>query len=550
MNIHNGKSLAPRSNGFALVVAILLLLILSIFSLFAVNVGFTEQRTTVADARSKAVQQVADAAMNQGVEAIKVLNKTIGPKKGEIVGAGLWELCAATDTTFPCGAEADPTRRAMMYRYIGGVDLDGDGTVSLYERRSINLPWVNKITGTDGRLLIDSVPSANSASPFPVNYQVGMLLCRADMDANPGAVPPDTGCTTILSRTSDILAYTLVARAQMTGEQANATVVKTIVPIVAPSINPKVPSLVASGVISGLGTSTIVPNPNSAGPGIPISVWSRLDFKSTGGTWQSCHMERWLRESDIVIHEDIPVCKPGGGSKCTCGSDTLSGGGSGDINENMDILDIDSNAGVLRDTQEFPCDLMEFVFGVRVRENTVLETGGKPQFCEDGEAVGANTNGDPITDNKKANEFLREQFEEIKSCADVPAKLNAASSGFYWVSADNCKLPNSDVGSPNHPVVVVFDGGIDTSTSSRVFGLVFGRDPRADISAADGGQATINPGGGTSEIYGAMVVEGDGTVNGNVDLIYSLKTLQTGESMDRDDNAGNVPGSWTDRVSY
>jgi hypothetical protein len=128
--------------------------------------------------------------------------------------------------------------------------------------------------------------------------------------------------------------------------------------------------------------------------------------------------------------------------------------------------------------------------------------------------------------------------------------LNAASSGFYWVSADNCDLPNSDVGSPNHPVVVVMDGGIDTSTGTRLFGLVFGRDPRADISATDGGQATISPGGGTSEIYGAMVVEGSGTVNGNVDLIYSLKTLQTGESMDRDDNAGNVPGSWTDRVSY
>lgn len=548
MNTLNESPVVHKVRGFALVIAILLLLILSIFSLFAVNVGVSEQRTSTADMRAKAIQQVADAALNQGVEAVKVLNKTIGPKEGQIVNSVRWELCGADDTTFPCGAESDTARRATMYRYIGGVDLDGNGTITLYEQRSLNLPWVNKSTGTDSRLLIDSVPSADSANPFPVNYQVGALLCRVDVDANPAL--GDKGCTTVLSRTSDAVAYTLVARAQMTGEQANATVVKTIVPIVAPSINPRVPSLVASGVVNGLGTSTIVPNPNSGGPGVPISIWSRQNFASSNGTWQTCHMERWLRESDIVMHQGIPVCAPGGGSKCTCGAETLSGGGPSDINENLDVLDRDSNVGKLRDTQEFPCDLMEFVFGVRVRENTVAETDGSPQFCEDGEAVGVNSNGDPVTDNKKANEFLREQFKELKTCTEASSELTAAAAGFYWVSADGCSLPNNDVGSPTNPVVLVMDGGINTSTGTRVFGLVFGRDPRADISASDGGQATIAPGGGTSEIYGAMVVEGSGTVNGNVDLIYSLRTLQPGNDPTRDDNAGNVPGSWTDRVSY
>ncbi|MBP7624899.1 MAG: hypothetical protein KA763_13085, partial [Xanthomonadales bacterium] len=56
-----------NAGGFALVVAILLLLILTVFSLFAVNVGVFETRASGNEFRSKAVQQVAEAALNHGV---------------------------------------------------------------------------------------------------------------------------------------------------------------------------------------------------------------------------------------------------------------------------------------------------------------------------------------------------------------------------------------------------------------------------------------------------------------------------------------------------
>ncbi len=68
---------ARRSHGFALVVAILLLLILTVFSLFATNVGVFEQRTSANDYRAKAIAQVADAALNHGAESLRAVDRCV-----------------------------------------------------------------------------------------------------------------------------------------------------------------------------------------------------------------------------------------------------------------------------------------------------------------------------------------------------------------------------------------------------------------------------------------------------------------------------------------
>jgi hypothetical protein len=529
----------PRTQrGFTLIVAILLLLILTIFSLSALNVGVFEQRTSANDYRAKVVHQVAEVGLNHASEALRVLKTQITPGAGVGVNVALWERCQANDTSFPCGAEPDATRRGSSYRYIGGVDLDGDGAVSTLERRSINFP-VTYEAGAARRLLQTTVPSADPANPFTVEYAVGALLCRIDLQANPGA--GDNPCTTSIARASRLNAVTLVSRAEMVGESATATVSRAIVPIQRIGINPKTPAITASGVMQGVGNATIVGNPNSGGPGVPISIWSRADFDGDNGTWQTCHIDDWLRNSVIEIYEGIPVCD-GNPSDCTCPGDAiLSTGGAGGITEGLDVLDIDNNFGTLRDSQEFPCDLMEFVFGeVRAREDT--DGDG---FCEDG------TDSDGDGDNDAVVDFIRGQLQatEIDDCSDVATELGPSSSGAYWVSADGCSLPGTDVGSPENPVIIIMDGGIDFATKMRVFGLVFGRDPALDLNPATGGSARWAPGGGTGFIYGAAVLEGGGRSNGRISVIYNADVLGSGNQAG-DPVAGEIPGSWTDRYSY
>lgn len=547
-----------RSGGFTLIVAILLLLVLTIFSLSALNVGVFEQRTSTNDYRAKVVHQVAEVGLNHASEAIRLLEGTITPQMGQAVNSTLWERCQASDTSFPCGAEPVSSRRANMYRYVGGVDLDADGTISTFERRSINFP-VTVEGGASRRLLQTSVPSADPANPFTVNYAVGALLCRIDVGANPGA--GQNPCTATTANAGRLNAITLVSRAEMVGEQATATVSRTIVPLERVGINPKVPAITAGGLLQGLGTSTIVGNPNSGGSGVLISIWARQNFSGGNGSWQTCHLDDWIRDSDIILVDGEPVCSGSGGNACQCeGSKQLSGGGVAGAGEGLDVLDVDGNVpgaydatakGTLMDSRSFPCDMWEFLFGeVRARQDA-----NNDGYCEDG--VDANGDGeiDAVLD------FIRGQLQATElTCAEANAQLNENSTGVFWIRSaigarDNaCALPARRIGRPNNPVVLIVDGGVDSSNGMQIFGLVFGTyDTALDLPAvpqpnsASGGN--WKSGGGKAEVYGAVVLEGGGTINGNVDIIYNARSLGSGNTTGNP-VVGEVPGSWTDRFSY
>ncbi len=78
--------------------------------------------------------------------------------------------------------------------------------------------------------------------------------------------------------------------------------------------------------------------------------------------------------------------------------------------------------------------------------------------------------------------------------------------------------------------MLIIDGGVDSSNGMQVFGLVFGTYDRAldlplvgDPNDAKGGN--WKAGGGKAEVYGAVVLEGGGRINGNVDVIYNAKSL-------------------------
>jgi Tfp pilus assembly protein PilX len=125
-----------------LVVAIILLLLAGLLTLFALKVGVFEQRSTGNDLRSKLVGEVAEAGLAQGFEYLYRQHKAM------LKDPTLWERCAADDDSFPCGAitaapfddDGDPAtdpipRRAQMFRLKANVanTIAGlDGALSRY----------------------------------------------------------------------------------------------------------------------------------------------------------------------------------------------------------------------------------------------------------------------------------------------------------------------------------------------------------------------------------------------------------------------------------
>ncbi len=522
-----------NAGGFALVVAILLLLILTVFSLFAVNVGVFETRASGNEFRSKAVQQVAEAALNHGVAALRVRMNAITPLPGQGVSNALWELCQRDDLTFPCGAEPDPARRALSYRFVGGIDVNGGG-IDKFERHSLVLP---PVVGRSSRQIVTSIPSAASSAPFPVTYTVGALLCRIDKTADPAA--GDESCTTIAADTGKLNAFTLVARAEMTGENSTATVSRVVAPVRRAGLNPHLPAVTASGVLQGVGNGLIVPNPNAGGPGVEVSFWTPLDFDYDNGSYVTCKRGDWLRSSEIEMFEGSPICSSVNGPSCQCGTAQISSGADhGSATEGADVLDVDGNDGANLDSDYFPCDLMEFVFGdVRARED--LDGDG---HCE----TGTDSDGDGEID--AVIDYLQ-SFERLETQGEVNTKLGTADpeNSRYWVDCD-CTLPGTRIGSPNSPVVIVVDGPLKYSSRSEIFGVIFARDP-ALVYERGHGVADLPSGRGNATIYGALVAEGDAKINGSVNIIFDANSLNP-EDPSSDPDTGDLPGSWTDRLSY
>lgn len=528
---------AHSQTGFALIVAILLLLILTVFSLYAVNVGVFETRSSGNEYRSKVVGQVAEAALNHGVAALRVRMNAITPAPGVNVNPAFWEKCGRTDLTFPCGAEPDPARRDLTYRFRGGIDVDGSGGTNKFELHSLVLP---QIVGSASRQVVTSVPSASAAAEFPVTYTVGALLCRIDKTADPGA--GDESCTTVAADTGKLNAFTLVARAEIVGEDTSATVSRVVAPVKRAGLNPNMPAVTASGIIQGVGNGLIVPNPNAGGPGVEVSFWTPLNFDFNNGGYVTCHRGDWLRASAIEMFEGSPICSSVNGPSCQCGTAELSSGRDhGSAKEGPDVLDVDLNTeGVNQDSDYFPCDLMEFVFGdVKAREDR--DGDG---HCETGIDADGDGEIDEVIDYLQSFEKLENQGE-----VDVALSTEDPTNSRYWIACGGaCKLPGTRIGSPNSPVIIVMDGDLEYSSKSEIFGVVFARDQSVVMERADA-DSDIPPGHGNATIYGALIAEGSAKINGSVNIIFDANSLNP-EDPSSDPDTGELPGSWSDRLSY
>jgi len=375
------------------------------------------------------------------------------------------------------------------------------------------------------------------------NTKVAALLCR--LDTTVGSLP---SCQATPS-TGNRIAITMVATATVNGENASAQMKETWGTYSNFSAQAALP-LVASGLVHGLGNASIVAAPNAGGYGIPGSIWSPNDISIDGsgasgvGSVSTCHLGGYL--GDVPVTELETTCAGNGNTGCGCSNvdasspDALSGHLQGGTTyETSDILDVDSNHGSphsVPDIQFFPGqtsggtwmdtsdptddNLFEWIFNTDVT----------------GAADGTDNHG-AVNYTAEVN-YLTQDLgaETVADCSG----LDASSTGLIYVSGA-CDLPNTTIGSPDAPVVIVTSGDVTLGGTTTIFGMLFIRDAGAGASFTGHGNATV---------FGSVVAEGEVNITGGLSIVYVEASSGTpGKKLPKTTRFARLPGSWLDSSS-
>jgi hypothetical protein len=566
-----------RQSGAVLLVAVLLLLLAGVMTVFAMNVGLFEQRSTGNDLRAKAVNEVAEAGLAQGFEYLMRQNPEM------LENAGLWQKCTAADVTFPCGAIS-----------AAQIDTDGDGTPDTARRATMYRLQATShtIPGLDDELanymleLDDASMIDTAANGADVSYGVAPVVCFMARPATSAANQPIQCGAPGASGTTDLKAVTFVSVAKIPGESASATLVQTLGEY--PTLNDPMgkPPITASGSAGVTGTLQIVTNPNAGGPGVPVSVWNRLNITKTGTT-NTCYADEFFRytqgSANPVPYQGTIRC-----DDCRCDANgapaTLSYDNSGNLQaEGIDILDVEgdsrdrgtgTNYNVRSDqysypTCEFPPDLFRFVFGVRAWNDTNNDCFGETKLANvvyqnpDSGATGSvgpdeahlYANADKIIPADPSNPSPLIRASQLGTAALLSS---SATAGLIWCQA-NCDIgSNVQVGTPEAPVILVLDrpGTGAVRIQGVVFGMIFIRETGTTMNPATGSSGTgacpsncslqMNAG---AAIYGALVLQGQMNVNGTSAVIHDATVLRT-IAENEGTTPATLPGAWNDQRSY
>lgn len=567
-----------RQSGTVLLVALVLLLLAGLLTLFALRVGVFEQRSTGNDVRSKVAGEVAEAGLSQAFEFL------IRQHPDMLANAALWEPCTRNDTTFPCGAVPDSTflvdgdevhRREHMYRLRAdntNTIADIDGALSQYMLR---MPASSKI--------------ASMANGQGVSYGVAPVVCFAQAPTTSSTGIPCGGVGA-----SNVAIATFVSVARLPGENTSSTLVQTVGQY--PKLGDEIvrtPPIMASGAVDVTGNLQVVTNPNAGGIGVPVSVWSRLDIDKHG-TPNTCYADEFFRYTQgshtpsiyqSTIRCDDCKCDASGApatlSYDASGNDRCSGGTFSDC-EGIDVLDVDAgtnsgtayaangqvgaNYNVRSDslsypTCEFPPDMFRYVFGKQAWVDNDLDCFAETKAPS------------VLYQNPTSGVFATLPPDEayLYTIADkvIPTEAHAGlvdflhtgtssllssetSKGIIWCQV-NCDI-SGQVGTPDAPVFLILDGPV--TIHGVVFGFVFVRDTGTTLRPATGsslsGSCPSNcmvQMNANSAIYGALVVQGQMKVNGTAAVIYDGNVIQ-GIVEQAGMVYATLPGAWTDRESY
>jgi|GEM_PF-1289912 len=515
-----------------LAIGIILLILITLVSLYGMRVTILEQRVSANDYRSHEAYGAAQAGLSYGMELAK----------------GNEGLLRSTSTNgWLASANAGWTTS-------GGSG--GNGTVLLDCSQSNLDAWPNSITAAacnsgfkDGsRIRTYALPDSGGNKTPPGDHDPPNFVSAGWPASGSGSFAdcPGADCRVSVALVlcefgkvgdpcedagglSSQYAVLVLAR----GESADGTAQASVRQMLAPyDVFPgsALPPLMAASNVEISGTLDVVVNPDGAGDGtgVPISGWSNDDLVMSG-TASFCYPDEYFQGSGADL-TSMPACDAdlgnqpcsvvvngGSGSSCeipvcaNCGCPTSAGGaltrndGSNYV-EGIDVVDIDNNNGPTPDSvSSFPSDVFNYIFGIAHDDYELIKN-------------------DPAT-----------QLES--DCGGI----NAESSGLYWITGD-CTI-NGNGGSPSEPLIIVTEGDFAMAGNATYFGLAFAFSPQP---ASANSSVTMN---GGAEFYGTFVSDHQVDFGGgNFDLIYSKCLFDHLASDDKFKRLGPVPGSWADHI--
>lgn len=602
-----------RQRGVAtLMIALVILVILTVIVLSSTGVALFEQRTATNENRQRLADQVARYSLNLGGEYFKanIVNIASTELGGWLAtNTSRWTTCVSVmhvttkiapdlgDDPHPCMAETNAARRAKMYFYDFGSVSQVVDTLVPYDSL---VPAAGRISTVGG-----------TTAAFPATARVRALLCRIDTSLTvTEEIPPSSGtfvtrfapdCEVSPAASSDNrISLTLVTNAILDDESASAAAKETWASFNSIASTSTVP-LVASGTVDVVGNVTLVTNPNGAGYGLPVSVWSPNDAdleKTVGGSAasvSSCQLGDYLNEpfrksGDPPIPESElkTTCAPAtGNSPCDCpqsfkvgGSDFLTGkitpAASPPCCENVDILDVDCGAGSPKpnpDIQFFP--------------GSGFEWSGTPGSCVKGVAKAYDKDPDlvPVAEQASAESddslfewvmgvsFESDSLNEggtgltKQNCGTAPGvgvgncaiyaltsadqlgaqlvtcdqfkTIGAEAVGIYYITDSAADLCDlpDQVGSPSTQALVVVDDQVRLN-KGVFYGMLFVRSDNKDA------ELTIN---GNALVFGSIVVEGSTKGSGSPTIVYDpTNTSGPGKKLPEETRLARLSGSWLD----
>jgi len=483
--------------------AILILLLLTEMLIYAVQVGTFEQRKSGNEMRQKQAFHAAETGIQQAQAYVlsHALDMTYGGTDGWLSddyvtdgGGGRWVECAGaystTDRTHPCFGEP----------------LDSGSPVNL--RDSSYFFSLDGVNPAGIPLLVDEILPDSTET-----VTVQAVLCLLDIDRTPGVVPVKGCLLKDDPNVNDIyFVVTLLSRGQAECDAEGDCAAEALIAQKMGSFGPLsgaggpgVPLTSRSSFPPG-GTAEIVPNPNGAGTGVPVSAWLNdnpglgcgADITSLdpdGGSWSTCERHEWYQVG-AMPDENSPngkyTCPT---ATCSCGSDErmISYEDSGDTVTGYDIV-ID---------EAFPCDLFDYTFNVP-----------RANYLEVKEGPGV---------------------QVITDCSE----LGPDSRGTIWVdgSVDRCTLNTASIGSPGSPVFLISAANLTSLSGNLIFyGVMF----ITDVEGTAGEfEAT-----GVNTVYGAVIVDGPmGNFNGTYQIVYNEDLI---ERATKSGALGKIYGGWTD----
>jgi Tfp pilus assembly protein PilX len=260
---------------------------------------------------------------------------------------------------------------------------------------------------------------------------------------------------------------------------------------------PEVP-IVVSGAVGTGGNFNVVANPNNAGQGVPVSVWSNGGITASSSS-ATCHIQYY----------------EGNNAQCSNPSGNLENITRGTNPATELTTHSSSMPDLLPNDPNFPADLFKFVFGI--------------------------PRADWLT--KKSEAIVNGQA--VSSCTPIATlDINAGNSyTLWWISGDCTFSGGDEIGSDTKPVILVIDdGALQTSGSVKIHGIVFlfnNPDNGATPSAA------LN---GTTEIQGSFISDvGGSAMQGSYSVVYDPNIINSFiNGSGSNFTLGYVPGSWRD----